>query len=55
MYTYEVLSNPPMCNILKNGVVIDASGPWESEEAATAWAQLFVAKCNGGYDPFTSA
>jgi hypothetical protein len=44
-----------MCNILKNGVIIDASGPWESEEAATAWAQLFVAKCNGGYEPFTSA
>ena len=54
MYTYEVLSNPPMCNILKDGVIVDASGPWESEEAAQAWAELFVAKCNAGYNPFTT-
>lgn len=55
MYTYEVTSNPPMCKILKDGSVIDHSGPWESEEAATAWAELFVAKCNSGYNPFSGA
>ena len=47
-YTYEVLSNPPMCNIFKDGVVVDASGPWESEDAAAAWAEEFVNKCNNG-------
>ena len=54
MYTYEVTSNPPMCKILKDGVVIDHSGPWESNEAATVWAEAFVAKCNAGYNPFTA-
>jgi hypothetical protein len=53
MYTYEVTDNPPMCNVLKDGSVVDSSGPWESVEAATAWAELFVAKCNGGYNPFS--
>ena len=54
MYTYEVTSNPPMCKILKDGVAIDNSGPWESDEAAIAWAEAFVAKCNAGYNPFTA-
>ena len=53
-YTYEVLSNPPMCNVFKDGVVIDASGPRESEDAASAWAEEFVNKCNSGYNPFGS-
>jgi hypothetical protein len=52
MYTFEVLVDPIMSNILKDGVVIDHTGPWESTEAATAWATLFVEKCNGGFDPF---
>jgi hypothetical protein len=55
MYTYEVTSNPPMCKILKDGSMIDHSGPWESEEAAAAWAELFVTKCNSGYNPFSGA
>lgn len=41
-----------MCRILRNGVVIDNSGPWESGLVATAWADLFVEKCNAGYVPF---
>lgn len=53
MYTYEVSGTPPMCKILKDSVVIDNSGPWESAEAATAWAEAFVAKCNAGYVPFS--
>jgi hypothetical protein len=53
MYTYEVTNNPPMCKILKDGQVLDNSGPWESVEAAEAWAQLFVEKCNNGYVPFS--
>lgn len=52
MYTFEVLSDPNMCNILKDGLIIDHSGPWESTQAATDWATLFVEKCNGGFDPF---
>jgi hypothetical protein len=43
-----------MCNIFKDGVVVDASGPWESEDAATTWAEEFVNKCNNGYEPFGS-
>lgn len=53
MYTYEVSGYPPMCKIFKDDVVIDNSGPWESAEAAEAWAAAFVAKCNAGYVPFT--
>jgi len=53
MYTYEVTGTPPMCKILKDNVVIDNSGPWESAEAATDWAQAFVEKCNNGYVPFS--
>lgn len=53
MYTYEVTDNPPMCKIMKDSQVIDASGPWESVEAAEAWAQAFVNKCNAGYVPFS--
>lgn len=53
VYTYEVSGFPPMCKIFKDGEVIDNSGPWESAEAAEAWAGAFVAKCNAGYTPFT--
>jgi hypothetical protein len=53
MYTYEITDNPPMCKILKDGQVIDNSGPWESVAAATDWAVLFVEKCNDGYVPFS--
>jgi len=55
MYTYEVTDNPPMCKILKDGVTVDHSGPWESTQAATDWATLFVEKCNAGYSPFSDA
>jgi hypothetical protein len=53
MYTYQVLEDPVICLILKDEVVIDESGPWESVAAATNWASLFVEKCNQGYVPFS--
>jgi hypothetical protein len=53
MYTYEVSGTPVMCKIMKDSVVVDNSGPWESLQAATDWAELFVEKCNAGYVPFT--
>jgi hypothetical protein len=53
MYTYEVTDNPPMCKILKDGKVIDNSGPWESTDSAEGWALAFVEKCNNGYVPFS--
>ena len=53
MYTFEVTSDPAMCDILKDGVVIDRSGPWESAAAAEDWAMQFTEKCNAGYTPFT--
>jgi hypothetical protein len=53
MYTFDITSNPAMCEILKDGVVIDRSGPWESVVAAEDWAMQFTEKCNAGYTPFT--
>ena len=47
MYTYVVDDNPPMCTVYNNEEVYDLSGPWESVEAASAWAQEFVDKLNG--------
>ncbi len=46
MNTYEITDNPPMSKILKNGEVIDLSGPWESVEAAAAWAEQFTTQLN---------
>jgi hypothetical protein len=53
MYTYEVSAAPVMCDILSDGTVVDRSGPWESLEIATEWAEAFTAKCNSGYVPFS--
>lgn len=47
MYTFQVTDNPPMCTVLKGDEIYDYSGPWESVEAATNWAQAFVAQLNG--------
>lgn len=46
MYIYEITDNPPMCKIIKDGETVDLSGPWESVEAAEAWAIQFVGKLN---------
>lgn len=49
-YTYEVAGNPPMAEIKLDGQTIDLSGPWESAEAASAWAQMYTAKLNLGLE-----
>lgn len=46
MYTYEITNNPPMCRILKNEQTVDYSGPWESVESATSWAEQFTYEMN---------
>ena len=46
MYTYEVTDNPPMSKIMRDGEIIDLSGPWESVEAAETWASQYAAKLN---------
>lgn len=35
-----------MCAVYKDTEVYDLSGPWESVDAAQAWAQEFVDKLN---------
>jgi len=46
MHSYEITDTPVMCKILKDSEIIDLSGPWESVEAAEAWAIEFVNKLN---------
>lgn len=47
-YSYEVIDNPPMAKIQSNGQTIDLSGPWESVEAASAWAEAYTNQLNQG-------
>jgi hypothetical protein len=47
-YSYEVTDNPPMAKIQSNGQTIDLSGPWESVEAATDWAEAYTNQLNQG-------
>lgn len=46
MYEYNVVPEGPMVQILYNGLVIDESGPWESETSAITWASAYVNKMN---------
>ena len=48
MYTYEIEDNPPMSKILKDGIVIDYSGPWESTQSAETWASMYSNALNQG-------
>ncbi len=45
MFSYMIVNdNPrgPLVQILYGNNVIDESGPWESIESATTWAQAYV-------------
>jgi len=44
-YTYTI-TEELSCIIRKNNTDIDVSGPWESEESASAWAQAYVEELN---------
>lgn len=44
-YTYKVTSDNK-CEILKDEVVIDAVGPWDSTEGAQIWGEAICNKYN---------
>jgi len=46
-YSFEV-TDELICEISKDGDVVDATGPWESAEAATEWADIIVDELNSG-------
>ncbi len=46
-YSYEITEDL-LCEISKDGEVIDATGPWESEESAAEWAEVMVEELNDG-------
>ena len=48
MFTYVVIPDGPLVQILLYDNVIDESGPWESLEAAINWAEAYVARKNAG-------
>jgi hypothetical protein len=46
-YSFEVTEDL-ICEISKDGEVVDSTGPWESEESATEWAEVMVEELNTG-------
>lgn len=51
MFSYLIVNdNPrgPLVQILYGSNVIDESGPWESLESATTWAEAYVGMKNAG-------
>lgn len=47
-YSFQIEGNPPFCRVFSNGLLIDESGPWESEESARKWATSWTNKLNAG-------
>ena len=47
-YSFQIEGNPPFCRVFSNGLLIDESGPWESEESARKWATSWTNKLNTG-------
>jgi hypothetical protein len=48
-YTYTI-NKELICQVKLDNVVIDASGPWESEASATHWAELYVEELTLGIE-----
>ncbi len=48
MFSYQVLHETLLVQILYGDNVIDESGPWESLQSAVSWAEAYVAKMNAG-------
>ncbi len=52
MFSYVIIENGPMVQIIDGTNVIDESGPWETLTAAADWAQSYVDfKNSGGQEP----
>jgi hypothetical protein len=48
MFSYIIVEDGPLVQILYGDNVIDESGPWESLSAATNWANAYVGMRNTG-------
>ena len=48
MFSYHIVPEQLLVQILYGENVIDESGPWESLESATNWAIAYVNKLNSG-------
>jgi len=48
MFSYIIIQEGPMVQILHGENVIDECGPWESLSAAIAWADEYVEAKNSG-------
>lgn len=48
MFSYVIVEEPLLVQILYGNNVIDESGPWESIASATIWAEAYVGKKNAG-------
>lgn len=51
MFSYNlIIDNPrgPVVEILDGANIIDETGPWESIESATTWAEAYVGLKNSG-------
>jgi hypothetical protein len=50
MFSYIIVEEGPLVQILYGDNVIDESGPWESLSAAVHWADLYVNMKNSGIE-----
>jgi hypothetical protein len=48
MFSYQIVHESILVQILYGDNVIDESGPWESLQSAVNWAEAYVAKMNAG-------
>lgn len=47
-YSFTVDSETLVCRIMKNSIVFDESGPWDTRESAETWASQITSKLNIG-------
>jgi hypothetical protein len=50
MFSYVIIEEPLLVQILYGDNVIDESGPWESISSAIAWAEAYVGLKNAGLE-----
>lgn len=48
MFSYIIIQEPLLVQILYGDNIIDESGPWESIVSATKWAEAYVGLKNAG-------
>jgi hypothetical protein len=48
MYSYLIIEEQLLVQIFYGSSMIDESGPWESIESATSWAEMYVSHKNSG-------